>query len=82
MIDWPSLSNREHKTAFDTLARLHNDLMQAYAAAAEVEPTRSPGLFVACHHITQEMHRANDELARRDVAMSHLLATQMNGGPQ
>lgn len=65
MIDWAALSRREHDVAFKTLAKLHEDLN----SQSGQEPTRTPGLYAACHHITTEMHRANDDLARRETAV-------------
>lgn len=65
MIDWAALSRREHNVAFQTLAKLHEDLN----SQSGQEPTRTPGLFAACHHITDEMHAANVDLERRERAV-------------
>ncbi|KQQ65042.1 hypothetical protein [Microbacterium sp. Leaf320] len=63
-IEWETFSRREFDVVFAAIGRMHEDLIRQVGD----EETRTPGLFAACHHITNEMHRANDDLARRETA--------------
>lgn len=66
-IDWAGMTSAQHKTAFAVLAWLHADVISHVRIGEGHDNTE---LFALAADINHAMQRGNDELVRREVAMT------------